>query len=112
MLSFIERIRTIYVFDMKFTLKLCDYLEQYAINHEKNNIHCPVCYDKVLELNQPKDIEHILSCYKMQLIELELERHYNLHGDFPELDESFIYNITSRVDSEVETMMFDDVSLR
>ena len=97
---------------MRFTLKLCDYLEQYAINCRKNTMHCPVCYEEIMVHNQPSDIEHILSCYKMQLIEMELEKHYNLYGDFPELDEEFICDISTRVDNEVETMMFTDISLR
>ena len=90
---------------MRFTLKLCDYLEQYAINHEKNNIHCPVCYERILTHNKPEDVEHILLCYKMQLIELEFEKHYDMHGSFPDMDDDFIYKITNRVDSEVQTMM-------
>ena len=95
---------------MRFTLKLCDYLEQYAENLRKNNIFCPVCYEKILTHDQAQDVDHILMCYKMQLIELELEKYYNLYGDFPEMSEEFIHGIAHRVESEVETLMLADVS--
>lgn len=86
---------------MKFTLNLCDYLEQYVINLEKHEPTCPVCYDHVFAFEKEKDIEHILDCYKINLIERYIDEYFDEFGDWPVLSEKHVVDITSKVDAEV-----------
>jgi len=87
---------------MRFTLKLNDYLEQYVINCDKEAYHCPICYDQCLTFNHVSDIEHILLCYKVHLMELELENFHRDYGEYPQITEDFIYTIMDSVSREME----------
>lgn len=86
---------------MKFTLSLTDYLEQYITNMDTGSKHCPVCYEQVLEHNKHKDIEHILECYKLQLLELHIMDTLKKTGDVPPLTDELIDNLDYQVSREI-----------
>ena len=86
---------------MKFTLGLCDYLEQYSINKEKEHTHCPVCYEQVLTYNTESDMRHVLMCYKEELLLNTLTKHFEQHGTYPRITGEFIDQVLSRVAEEL-----------
>ena len=86
---------------MKFTLSLTDYIEQYVRNVEQDVKHCPVCYEQVLEHSKHKDIEHILDCYKLQLLELHIMDTLEKTGDVPPLTDELIDMLADQVSREV-----------
>ena len=88
---------------MRFTLRLSDYLEQYVINTNTLTDHCPICYDKILTFNKEIDIEHMVTCYKIQLLELQLQSHFEDHGEYPVLTESYIMELNDRIESEMSS---------
>lgn len=68
---------------MRFTLSLHDYIDQYTINKQQQDTHCPVCYHEVMQHNTREDMSHILECYKEQLL-LDMLRVYKTkHGELP-----------------------------
>ena len=86
---------------MQFTLKLNDYIDQYKQNLEDGSIHCPVCYEEIMEGNTTKDVTHLLQCYKIQVIELTLIRYFDNNGFYPEIDNMFVETINRDVENEI-----------
>ena len=86
---------------MKFTLGLCDYLEQYSTNKEKEHTHCPVCYEQVLTFSTESDMHHVLTCYKEDLLLNTITKYYETHGKYPKLTENFIDQVLSQVAGEL-----------
>ena len=69
---------------MKFTLTLYDYIQQYMINREHEQTHCPVCYEQVLCDNTKTNMSHMLDCYKQQVLLYMLQR--SKHRDIVEIE--------------------------
>ena len=86
---------------MQFTLSLSDYIDQYLINLEQDSTHCPVCYEQVLEHNKIQDMEHIIECYKTQLLETFLRDYLIKHGEFPELTGELVSRLIEQVEREM-----------
>ena len=91
---------------MRFTLSLSDYIDQYITNYESGSHCCPVCYDDVLEHNRVTDLEHIVECYRAQLLELLLVEHYEREGEFPPLTSDMITSLIDKVHKEVENYCY------
>ena len=88
---------------MRFTLSLSDYIDQYISNVDSGSFCCPVCYDTVLEHNKATDLEHIVECYRAQLLELEMIDHFNVYGEYPELSPGLIVSLIEKVQRELES---------
>ena len=71
---------------MRFTLTLHDYLSQYIHNITNEDDHCPVCYGRELQHDSKHDVQHVLDCYKADLLyralrEYKLTKGHNPDGD-------------------------------
>lgn len=86
---------------MQFTLSLSDYIDQYLTNLEQDSTHCPVCYEQVLEHGKIQDMEHIIECYRTQLLERYLREHLAKHGEFPELTTDTVTQLMNQVEREM-----------
>ncbi len=86
---------------MQFTLSLSDYIDQYLINLEQDSTHCPVCYEQILEHNKIQDMEHMIECYKTQLLEIYLRDHLIEHGEFPDLTRGVVVQLIEQVEQEM-----------
>lgn len=87
---------------MQFTLSLSDYIDQYITNISNNSMFCPVCYEEVLELNRTTDMEHLVECYRIQLLDTRLREHFDKHGEFPEITANLILDLVDTVRREME----------
>ncbi len=61
---------------MQFTLTFKDYIDQYMINMQNGDSHCPVCYEQLMVDSETVDMEHMVSCYKEQQLYLRIKEHY------------------------------------
>ena len=87
---------------MRFTLSLSDYIDQYITNLSRDNYHCPVCYEESMEHNRTKDMEHLVECYRVQLLELRFQEYFNKHGDYPRMTAAMILEVVDSVQREME----------
>lgn len=65
---------------MQFTLCLSDYVDQYSINQETGDTHCPVCYEQVMTADELQDVQHLLECYKDHRLMLRIRQYYRECG--------------------------------
>lgn len=86
---------------MKFTLSLHDYMEQYVINQEHDQTHCPVCYQQVMTWNIKSDTTHLMECYRDDVLYRVLFEYMQQHDTLPALDERFLDMIDARICDEL-----------
>lgn len=86
---------------MKFTLNLTDYLEQYLTNDKNREPYCPVCYDKCMSFEHKSDIEHIIDCYKEQMIMDKMSKIIESTGKIPAIDAKFVHDINKMIEQEM-----------
>lgn len=94
---------------MKFTLSLRDYMEQYLTNMDNDCMYCPVCYDECMCGDQRKDMEHMIECYKDDMIVRVLTEYHDKHGELPPIDEQFMNQLEQQVLQEM-AQFYDDIS--
>lgn len=86
---------------MKFTLNLPDYLEQYVTNSKKDEPYCPICYERCMTFEHKEDIEHIIDCYKEQIVLEKLSKIIEETGEVPALDAEFLQSINLEIEQEM-----------
>jgi len=86
---------------MKFTLGLSDYMDQYTINESKEDPHCPVCYEQLLTFDLKSDVMHVITCYKESVLLDTIHEYHNKTGEYPALTGEFIDQVLSRVATEL-----------
>ena len=91
---------------MRFTLRFEDYIEQYMLNKAADEPFCPVCYEKCMTFDKKTDAEHIIECYREDLIMRKLRDMIELTGGVPALDVSFINSITQQIEDELDSYQF------
>ena len=86
---------------MKFTLRFADYLEQYMTNIDNQEPYCPVCYEQCLTFDKKVDAEHIIDCYKEELVIRRINHIVETTGRVPAIDESLIFEINEQIKDEM-----------
>lgn len=86
-----------------FTLTLNDYLDQYVINKHAGENVCPICYESELTWNRNKDIEHIMDCYKQQILLKLMRKYHERFNVFPEITDDFMDYVFDQMREEMVT---------